>query len=123
MLNLALGHGEPALHGLFGLARPPAKASFELPHGRRHDERGDHVRHLGLDLSGALIVDVKYHSSAPGRGAGPFDLRHRCAVQIAVDLGPFQEGLGRNEVHEAAAVDEVVIASVDFVGPRGARRV
>ncbi len=58
----------------------------------RQDEDRDHVgRHLLLQLLGALPVDVEEHVAALGHGKlGGFG---GVPLEIAVHLGPFEQGI------------------------------
>jgi hypothetical protein len=77
------------------------------------------ARLFSIELQGALIVDVEQDVVA-GRQL-LFDLGARGAVEIVVDLGPFEQfALGLHAV-EGGDVDEIIVGALDLVGAAGAR--
>ena len=67
-----------------------------------------------------LIVDVEQDVAAGAQQR--LDRWPGRPVEVAVHLGPFQQGAAVAQFPEPVLVDEVVVQTVDFAHPTGARR-
>lgn len=125
LLELFAGLGEAALDdGLDGhVLGLGAVAEAHLQHLRagREDEYGDGFGKLLHDLKGALDVDVEKEVVAAIAGVG--ECGGGGAVEVAEDLGPFEELTGIDHAEEFFAGGEVVLAAILFGTARGTRGV
>ncbi len=89
---------------------------LQFPYARRQDEDTDEiVARLFAQLLRALPVDVEQDIAA--RLASLEHRQPRRAVAMAENFGPFQQVARFHHGGEAAGIDEVIIAAVDFAAP------
>src|SRR5260370_751748 len=93
--------------------RPALEPGAQCAHRRRQDENADDVAAEPLaHLTGALPVDVEQHV-APLR-QHLFDRLARRAIEVAVNLRPFEQIAAFLHPVEFALVDEAVMNAVDL---------
>ena len=115
VLDLALGVADAALDDVGGVLGAGDEAAAELFQARRQDEDPDGV--LGAffrDIAGTLPVNIEQDVAALGQGA--IDGPARAAVTGAVDVGPFEEGVGVDQPLELGVIDEMIVAVGDLAG-------
>ncbi len=79
-----------------------AQPTFLLRARRREDEDQDGVGSLGLDLLGAVDLDLEDDIAALDR------FREWRAVEVAEELGPFEEPAGGDVLAKLLRIDEVI---------------
>ncbi len=110
VLDLALGVPDPPLDHLVGVLGPGHEAAAQLGQAGRQDEHAHGVfGAFGGDLAGALPVDVEQDVATFRQRA--LDGLPGAAVAVAVDVGPFQEGIRVDALLELSIVDEVIVAA------------
>src|SRR5262245_6335790 len=119
--NLLAGAGEPPgdLHG--PVAPPLTKPRFQVLHRRRHDEPRTRLRIALTELPRPVRVDVEQDVEPAGERA--LEGLHGRAVVVAVDRGPFGEGIPVAHVEELGLGDEVEVGAVHLAWARRPRRV
>src|SRR6266545_1659404 len=95
------------------LGAPAHQAPVQLVDAGRGEEDEQRVGHGLADLAGALQVDLQQGRQAPAEPL--LDRGARGAVEVAGELGPFQQLLGVDEVPELRPVHEVVVLPVGLV--------
>ena len=120
VLNFIECGAEPTGHRRRVVTCSTCQSRVEFGHAWRQNEDTDRVRSMTLDLSGSLMVHVKYDSGRMGARRF-FDLARTCSIQISMHLGPFKKLPSFNQGPEQIVSYKILLPPFLLCGTRATR--